>query len=426
MATRNLFVIGLDAFNRDTLQAWLDEHAITVHALLETEDVRRADSYRFAELLDRARQQLHGFRGTIDGITTWWDFPSTSLWPILAAEHGCAAPSLAAVLRCEHKYWSRLVQARLAGDHVPRFQPVDPFDDETVAAIDVGIPYWLKPVKSVASNLAFLISNQGDLEHALPLIRAEIGRFGEPFDEVLELVELPDEVAAVTGTWCLAEELLSGEMVTVEGYVHAGEATTYGVVHSVREPGMSSFARYQYPSRLDEDLQRRMTELAERLMTHLGYDHGAFNVEMFHDPETDRIHLLEINPRASQSHADLFEKVDGTPSTAATVELALGERPTRGHRQGPFGCAAKFFVRLHDDARVVAVPTSQQVAAIEDQIPGARIEITVEPGMRLSELHDQDSYSYELAVVYLGADDEEQLLKRYASIEQRLRFELDR
>jgi hypothetical protein len=43
--------------------------------------------------------------------------------------------------------------------------------------------------------------------------------------------------------------------------------------------------------------------------------------------------------------------------------------------------------------------------------------------MLLSELRDQDSYSYEIAIILLGADDHQQLLQRYARCQQILKFE---
>ena len=45
--------------------------------------------------------------------------------------------------------------------------------------------------------------------------------------------------------------------------------------------------------------------------------------------------------------------------------------------------------------------------------------------MRLSELSYQDSYSYELAAIFLGADDEADLLRRYAWCQQALGLELE-
>jgi hypothetical protein len=54
------------------------------------------------------------------------------------------------------------------------------------------------------------------------------------------------------------------------------------------------------------------------------------------------------------------------------------------------------------------------------QEPDASIEIHVEPGMRLSSLKNQDSYSYEVAVLFLGGQDQQDLEAKY----RRLRADL--
>ena len=46
----------------------------------------------------------------------------------------------------------------------------------------------------------------------------------------------------------IAEGLLKGEQVTVEGYVHGGVATIFGVVDSIMFPGTLAFSRFDYPS----------------------------------------------------------------------------------------------------------------------------------------------------------------------------------
>ena len=51
--------------------------------------------------------------------------------------------------------------------------------------------------------------------------------------------------------------------------------------------------------------------------------------------------------------------------------------------------------------------------------------MTVEPGERLSQRHDQDSYSYAIANVYLGGADEDELIRKYAQAVAALPFEIE-
>src|SRR5699024_2104271 len=121
---------------------------------------------------------------------------------------------------------------------------------------------------------------------------------------------------------------------TVEGYRLQDEVHIYGIVDSVRYTDHPSFLRYQYPSALPPEVCIRMAELAQRVVLAIGLERMTFNVEFFWDPDADRISLLEINPRHSQSHAELFEDVDGLASHDIMLQLALGREPQLPHRQG--------------------------------------------------------------------------------------------
>ena len=79
----------------------------------------------------------------------------------------------------------------------------------------------------------------------------------------------------------LAEELLSGTEVTLEGYVHEARATTIGVTDSVKYPGTLSFERFEYPSALPEERQAELADVAGRIVPALGLEGAFYNVEFF-------------------------------------------------------------------------------------------------------------------------------------------------
>ena len=71
------------------------------------------------------------------------------------------------------------------------------------------------------------------------------------------------------------------------------------------------------------------------------------------------------------------------------------------------------------------VPTREEVEQVERAVPGCTVDVAVTVGDRLSELYDQDSYSFALATVYLGADDEEELVRKYEHALEGLPFEFE-
>jgi biotin carboxylase len=295
-----------------------------------------------------------------------------------------------------------------------------------VGDLDIPYPFWLKPVRSYRSHLGFRINNEDELRKALEVIREHIGRIGAPFEKLLEEAELPEAIQKLSGSTCIAERIISGEQCTVEGYEYGGEVVTYGVIDSVREPNLSSFSRYQYPSSIPAEAQERMKELSERFILGIGYRGAPFNIEFFYEEPYDQVWLLEVNTRISKSHAPLFELVHGTSHHEVMIDLALGERPRFPIESGEYQVAAKFMVREYEDARVKEVPDPERIKGIEARFPAASIHLHVEEGMMLSELTDQDSYTYEVASIYLGARDQKELLDHYYKILEELGLSFER
>lgn len=324
---------------------------------------------------------------------------------------------------CEHKYWSRLVQQQVIQEYPP-FGLVDP-ERDTKPPDELRFPMWIKPVKSFQSVLAFGVADQEAFGAALAEIREGIARIGEPFDAMLERVDLPPEIAAVGGQVCLVEEAIIGRQVTIEGYRHHGEVVVYGVVDSINYENSPSFLRYQYPSSLPSDVRERLTDISRRVVEAIGLEGMTFNIEYFWDPGTDAIALLEINPRHSQSHALLFTDVDGTSNHEVLLRLSLGQDPSFSHGRGRYPMAAKCFVRRFADGVVRRHPAPEEIAAIERIVPDAVIDLTAHAGDQLSQMSGQDSYSYKLASVYIGARDEAELTARFDQVVSALQYEID-
>ncbi|WMD07198.1 acetyl-CoA carboxylase biotin carboxylase subunit family protein [Streptomyces sp. FXY-T5] len=408
---KNVFVIGLDEANLPTLQQVPGADQLRFHQLLTIEELQVGE-VDLPALLDKAQGVLDAFDGSIDAIVGYWDFPVSTLVPMLSERYGTRSTSLESVVKCEHKYWSRLEQQK-ATDRHPPFGQVDLSAEPPCPPDDVVFPMWLKPALSYSSELAFGVDDEEEFRKAVAEIRAGISRIGRPFEHVLERIDLPPEMNGVGGRVCLAEGAMSGVQVAVEGYVHQGEVTIYGVLDSIQYPDSSCFLRHQYPSMLPPPVIAQLHDVSERVMRQIGMNSATFSIEYFYDPRTQEINLLEINPRHSQSHAELFQYVDGVPNHHCMVRLALGEDPHMPHRKGSYAMAAKWYHRWFTDGVVRRVPGPEEIARIEREVPGVRIEVIPAEGDRLSDLPGQDSYSYELAHIYTGGADEAELREKF-------------
>ena len=415
----NVFVVGLDPFNLRLLRNVRHAERYAFHPLYGLEEIAYAPRFDIEALLEKGRRILSGFDGPIDAIVGYWDFPSIAMTPILRRELGLPGPSLESVLRCQHKYWSRIEQAKAVPDEVPRFALVDPF---AARAGDppLAFPFWIKPVTAHSSLLGYRVGTPADYERALGRIRAGIRRFAEPLEALMAHAELPAEIAQAGGAQCIAEEIISaGRQCTLEGYVFAGEAQVYGIVDSIRGPNESSLERYEYPSALPEPVKARMRDSAARVLARIGLDDTPFNMEFFHDPADDGLWLLEINARISKSHSPLFDKVEGVPHKEVMLDIALGRRPDYPARRGAFRCAAKFMPRLYgrsDDEIVTRAPSEAELRRLEARHPGTEIQLHVTEGMRLGDDHHRDEYSHELGAIFMGAESRDALHAGFAGL----------
>ncbi|MCG7599776.1 ATP-grasp domain-containing protein [Halomonas sp. McH1-25] len=429
MSVRNVFVVGLDMRNRERLEGLRGAENYRFHGVIEPAEVYDTEIFPIEDMLTSAETRLNEFDEPIDAIVGYMDFPVSTMLPLLCERFGTRSTSLESLLKCEHKYWSRLVQREVIAEYIPRFTAFDPFDDQALQHIgEAGLyfPFFVKPIKSSGSRLGFRIDSPEDFTYAVTRLCEGIGTISEPFNFVLEHANLPDDVRAVDGGHCMAEEIIGGWQCTVEGYVFEGDVVPYGIVDSIRYPQVLSFFYYRYPSRLPSAIQDKMRQLTRQIMAHIGYDNAAFNIEYFWDEVQDRIWLLEINTRIAQSHCDLFEKVDGVSHQQVTVDLALGQAPDMPSRQGCFKVAGTFFYRVFFvDATVSRVPSSEEIEALQQAYPGTRISVQVEVGTRLSSLPEQDSYSFALAYAWMGADDDAALEENYARLAEQLHFEFE-
>ncbi len=427
---KNIFVIGMNELNRERLGRLRGAEEIEFLPLLDYASIYETEDFHMAALIEVAQRQLDEHLdagGSVDAIVGYADFPVSTMLPILAGKYGTRFASLESLLKCEHKFWSRIVQREAIPDHVPGFTAFDPFDDEALGKIGkagLAFPFFVKPIKSSGSRLGFRIDNPEDFDYAIGKFRAEIGAYAEPFQHILDMADLPDEIRAVQGGFCMAEQVIGGRQCTLEGYVYNGEVVPYGVVDSIRYPQVLSFFYYMYPSKLPQRIQEKMGEITKEVMAHIGFDNSGFNVEFFWDEVQDRIWLLEINTRIAQSHCDLFEKVDGLSHQQVMVDLGLGQRPRMPKGEGGFGVAAEFFYRVFfRNATVARVPPPEEIAEAEARVPGTTIIPQVREGMRLSDLPEQDAYSFAIACIWMGANTQSSLLWNYERVVKAINFE---
>lgn len=352
----------------------------------------------------------------INGVTSGVGYPGMPVSSIIAERFHLPAPRIDRVLLCEHKYYARVAQQTLVPDATPGFHLIDP-ENVNGLADSLDFPLFLKPVKSCFSINADKILNSEMFKLAFNSRLLPKG-FLKPLNDLLRAyTDFP-----LNASYLLAESLLEGTQVSLEGYVFNGHVHILGIVDAVMYPGTISFRRFEYPSRLSEDVQARMKQIAETFISGIGYDNALFNIEFMYNAATDEIHIIEINPKIASQFTDLFEKVDGVSSYRPLLEIALNEEPQFPKRQGAFKVAASCVMRTFENKRVLSAPTQSEIHALLKRFPDARVEISAARGKLLSDVM-QDGKSFRYGLINIGADSHEELDAKYEFCESMLDFQ---
>ena len=320
---------------------------------------------------------------------------SALLAALLAERRGLPGPSPQALVACQHKPTARTIQQQVAPEATPQFAVINgapPFD----------VPFFVKPVVGRLSQNVFRIEDPDDLQDL-----HEIDRYTTRYAEIAALAGA--DPAAAHGF--MAEELLSGDEVTLEGYVHGGRVTTIGVTDSIKYPGTFSFESFEYPSALPRERLDELSDVSSRVLPALGFEGGFFNVEFF-VPEDGPAQIIEVNGRIASQFAPLVQAVQGRSTYDALFRLALGEDPAWGPCE-PDGVAVSYVLRVFEDALVAAVPD-----------PDPAVELLVRPGLYLSEQGVNDSHSYRLAILYGVGETRDEAVARCRERARALNFRL--
>ncbi len=396
------------------LQNWEPPFAIDRYGENPEYDPASFDALAFVE---NAVRDL-GESSTV-GVVSSSDYPGCLVAAVIAERLDLVGPTPQSMLRCSHKYFSRLSQQVAAPEATPRFALIDP-NELSEASVPLPFPLFVKPVKSWFSQHARRIDTYEELVAFARsgTLRRHLSEFVRPLNQLLALYGFP-----YSGGFLIAEEVLTGDQFTLEGFLVAGVLTVVGIVDSRMYEGTQSFERFDYPSSTAGRLLRRMAEITERSMAEIGLTHGLFNIEFIHNTETDTVHIIEVNPRMCGQWADLMETVNGVNTYQVMLLLAGGITPPVA---GPASALAgtSYVLRRFRDGRVTRVPTEAELDVVRAGHPTTMLTSLYREGQRLSDNpFEFDGYSYRYAIVNVAASSMDDVDRHVRSIRSELDYE---
>ena len=329
---------------------------------------------------------------------------------MLAERMGWPGTPVNAVLACQHKLHARQVLQQVCPQANVAFAVLDTQYGGAVPDT-LTYPLFVKPVKAAFSVLARIVHSRHELhEHTrfgaweLWVIRHLV----EPFERIFQHRMGP----AQTAHRMMVEEPVNAAQFNLDGYVWHGQASMFGVVDAVMYPGTQAFMRWDFPSLLASGIQQRALQVAQTFLAAIGFTYGMFNMEFFYDEATDRLSVIEFNPRMASQFSDLYVRVIGIDLHACALALAHAEHPDTVPRCAPTaGAASSLVYRCFDPQQECPMPVRSQTARFEADFPdGMLLPFPKDKGSIARDFKWLGSYRY--GIVHLGGRDAADLRQR--------------
>jgi hypothetical protein len=315
-----------------------------------------------------------------------------------------------AVLACQHKLYARRVLEKICPENNPHYQELHWQKGEPPPE-GLTYPCYVKPVRAAFSVLARRIRNQEELRRYMDFSWREqwvMQQLIDPFDRMIR-ERLPQ---AGNAHRLMIEEPLRGPQYNLDAFIDHRGLHVLGVVDAVMYPGTQSFQRWELPSRLPAPVIARAAHVAKSFLTEVGFSQGFFNLEFFYDQATDRLTVIEFNPRLSSQFSDLYQRVYGLNPHAMAIALAVGQDPLEVPRTEPLAkIAASLVWRSFSAHEVPPEPSHNQRQAFAQALPHAHLFTFAKSGHALKrDLKWLESHRY--GVVNLGGKDSHDIKAR--------------
>jgi hypothetical protein len=335
---------------------------------------------------------------------------------LLAEKMGWPGTSPTAVVACQHKLYARQVLQRVCPEANTGFLRLPAAYGEPTPE-GLHFPTFVKPIKAAFSVLTKHVRSRDELHrftrfgaYELLIIKLLV----EPFERIAKRL-LPQ---AGTSHSMLLEAPVHTAQYCLDGIVFEGQTKPLGVVDAIMYPGTQAFMRFDYPSRLPADVQTRALDIARKFLSAVGFTHGIFNMEFFYDAATDKLTVIEFNPRMASQFADLYLRVDGIDLYAMALALAHGQDPWVVERKLPTANAATSSVyRVFDHSAthlaqtIPPMPSALQTAQLKALFPDHLLLQFPKAGHSLArDFKWLGSYRY--GIVHMGGADAADLRAR--------------
>ena len=157
---------------------WRDRYEILY---AQPNDVDCPWNYDVLSFIDRAVEE---YGGRIDGVFSSSDYPGATVAAAIATRLGLPGSQPETIIRCSHKFYSRIAQQEAVPEATPWFALLDPAD---LDLSELQYPCFVKPVKGAFSIMSRRIASPEELQAFLASgeVAGFLAQYLEIFDRLV-------------------------------------------------------------------------------------------------------------------------------------------------------------------------------------------------------------------------------------------------
>jgi len=366
------------------------------------------------DLLQKNPSRYHGVVGTRDMTSVFAN--------VICEKTGKPSASVNSLINCQNKFLSRCLQKTVVPEHVPGFW----LDTQFLRQFPLASPYFVKPVRGNVSYLSQKAYSYEELRNIIVENTAEMAQYNQYFLESLSVASHLDNVENLeTCNRFICEEIVTGQQLTVSGYVYGGSVRLYGSAGAVFMEDGISFSHHEFPCELPASLEEKVEEVITGLVKALGLDNTFFNVEIRVEPGEEKMHIIEVNCRQAFQFVKTVEKVKGINLIRWLCDLSVGKEPSdkaveEGAIRYPY--CYNFELRESGDREILRVPTKTDLEELERYYPEVTVKNLVEANTRLSD-YKQNPSSFRYCILDVPGNSRKEIIEKMEKIRPILGYE---
>nr|AVW82902.1 phosphoribosylglycinamide synthetase [Nocardia interforma ATCC 21072] len=319
MSTRSVLFVNLRRIKREGFESLVAARRLGYRVVLLgralpefatelVDEFHQVDTYDTELALKTAREIAAN--NDIAGVVNFTEI-DVQLVAAIAAELGLPGMPVEAAVRARNKLAMKNALTHIDGV-LPKFARVGDLADLREAVAHIGFPCVVKPTGASGSKGIFELHGEADLEPAM----AELSRIADPaFDAVFRQF----------GAEFIVEEYLTGDELSVEGFVAAGQVHSLLLTDKVTTVPFHLEVSHRLPSVLPAAAQEQIMARAAEIVLALGFDNCSFHLEAKWDGE--RMGFIEVAARPAGDYiaSHLVKAATGVDFFANVIRVATGE-----------------------------------------------------------------------------------------------------